>query len=156
MPAPKGNKFWEVRSSHGRKPIFQKPEDLFDACSQYFEWVEENPLHESKAFAYEGKVVVKALPKMRAMTMQGLCRYIGIGTRTWADYRDREDFSQVIKEVEEILYDQKFSGAAAGLLNSNIIARDLGLKEKTASEHSGPDGGPIEAEVSINFLPVSN
>jgi hypothetical protein len=29
------------------------------------------------------------------------------------------------------MYEQKFSGAAAGLLNPNIIARDLGLADKS-------------------------
>jgi hypothetical protein len=31
----------------------------------------------------------------------------------------------------DIIYTQKFTGAAAGFLNPNIIARDLGLKEHT-------------------------
>ena len=30
----------------------------------------------------------------------------------------------------QIIYTQKFEGSAAGLLNPNIIARDLGLNDK--------------------------
>lgn len=50
MAAPKGNRFWEARSSHGRNPKFESPEALWAACCEYFEWVEANPLWEMKAF----------------------------------------------------------------------------------------------------------
>ena len=58
MAAPKGNKFWEARSSHGTKPKFERAEDLWSACVEYFDWAHDNPLHEAKAFAYEGDVTI--------------------------------------------------------------------------------------------------
>ncbi len=131
MPAPKGNEFWKQRSTHGRNPIFEKPEDLLDACYQYFQWVEENPLYESKAFA---NADTKTIPKMRAMTIGGLCIYVGIGRTTWDEFKKREGFAGVIAQVEQILYTQKFEGAAADLLNGNIISRDLGLKDQQEVE----------------------
>lgn len=36
----------------------------------------------------------------------------------------------VITQAEAVIYEQKFTGAAADLLNPNIIARDLGLADK--------------------------
>lgn len=30
MAAPKGNRFWEMRSSHGRKPIFHDAAELLE------------------------------------------------------------------------------------------------------------------------------
>jgi len=130
MAAPKGNRFWEARSSHGRKPIFGKPEDLWDACAQYFVWVEDNPLWEAKLTSYQGENKIEKLPKMRAMTVGGLCIFLDINRKTWADYAKREDFIPVCMRAEEIIRDQKFSGAAAELLNPSIIARDLGLADK--------------------------
>ncbi|WGM06649.1 terminase small subunit [Arsenophonus nasoniae] len=54
---------------------------------------------------------------------------------TWLAYRVKEGFSaSSLHEAEEVIYDQKFSGAAADLLNANIIARDLGLKEQSQVE----------------------
>jgi len=41
-----------------------------------------------------------------------------------------DDFVGVTTRAEEVIYNQKFAGAAAGLLNANIIARDLGLSDK--------------------------
>ena len=40
MQFQSGNKFWLARSSHGRNPIFSNPEQLRNACYEYFEWVE--------------------------------------------------------------------------------------------------------------------
>jgi hypothetical protein len=131
MAAPIGNSFWEARSSHGRKPLFASPEDLWDACSEYFEWVEANPLMECKAFAFQGTVTLQDLPKMRAMTVTGLCIFLDISSETWRSYREREDFVGITTRVDEIIRTQKFQGAAADLLNQNIIARDLGLSDKS-------------------------
>lgn len=140
MVAPIGNKFWEARTTHGRDLIFSTPEVLWNACIEYFQWVDDNPLLEAQAFAYQGEITQAALPKMRAMTKEGLCLFLGIGTSTLEDYKSRQDFSVVIMRIEMVLRDQKFSGAAAGLLNPNIIARDLGLRDKTDHEHSGTIG----------------
>ncbi|MBB3453908.1 hypothetical protein FHT86_002164 [Rhizobium sp. BK313] len=130
MPAPKGNKFWKARSSHGRKPLFETPEALWNACCEYFEWVEKHPLWESKAFAFQGTVTVEKLPKMRAMTLTALRLFLDIDRSTWEAYRTREDYTAVTTRVEDIIYSQKLEGAAADLLNANIIARDLGLRDK--------------------------
>ena len=141
MPAPVGNRFWEARSSHGRNPIFETPDDLWRACEESFSWVDENPLYEAKPFAYQGVVVQEPVAKMRAMTVVGLCNFLDIGTSTWADYGKREGFSGIVSRAEQIMRQQKFEGASADLLNPNIIARDLGLADK--QEHGGDGGGPI-------------
>ncbi len=141
MVAPIGNKFWEARSRHGRAPIFKSPDDLWAASVEYFEWVDANPLYESKAFAYQGIVVQEPVAKMRAMTITGLCNFLDITHDTWSAYRARQDFSGVVTRVEQIIRQQKFEGASADLLNPNIIARDLGLADR--QEHTGANGGPL-------------
>lgn len=144
MAAPKGNQFWKARSSHGRAPIFPSPDALWEACLEYFEWVEANPLWEDKIVSYQGVTTHEPVAKMRAMTIGGLCIFLDIERPTWSEYCKREGFSSVTSRVEETIRDQKFSGAAADLLNANIIARDLGLADK--SEFTGKDGGPIKTE----------
>lgn len=144
MAAPTGNQFWKARSTHGRAPIFASPDVLWAACAEYFEWVEQNPLWESKPFAFQGVVTVENMPKMRAMSLGGLCIFLDIARPTWDDYRKNKDFSAVCAGVEEIIRTQKFEGASADLLNPSIIARDLGLTDK--QEHSG--------EMSVTFQTV--
>lgn len=150
MAAPKGNKFWERRSSHGRKPLFDSPETLWSVCCEYFDWVDNNPLWEAKLTSYQGVNKVEKLPKMRAMTIEGLCLFLDIDQQTWANYRAKDDFLGVVTRAESVIRSQKFAGAAAELLNPNIIARDLGLKD--GHEHTGANGGPIQSSLTVKFV----
>ena len=63
-----GNQFWKARSKHGRDRLFASADLLWEACCEYFEWVEANPLIEMRPFAYQGVVIQEPVPKMRAMT----------------------------------------------------------------------------------------
>lgn len=154
MAAPKGNRFWEARSSHGAKPRFDNPDDLWKACVEYFEWVEDNPLEAADKVTFQGTGTIMMIPKMRAMTMRGLCIFLDIATSTWAEWRaNRKDLSEVIARAEDVIYQQKFAGAAADMLNANIIARDLGLADK--SELGGPGGGPVQTVTRIELVAVA-
>ena len=157
MAAPEGNQFWQARSTHGRKRAYDDRDEFEDACYQYFAWCHENPLKEQKVFNGKDGIAKTDCNLMRAMTVRGLCIFLGISRDTWYRYRagpetpetgeteadqgenaaDPEeqeadppvDFSDICTMVEEIIYTQKFEGAAAGLLNHAIIARHLGLAE---------------------------
>lgn len=130
MAAPKGNQYWKSRKKHGPKRRFKSPEQLWGSCCEYFEWVDSHPLFEDKLYSYRGKAFHVSVPKMRAMTVTGLCSFLGIGIDTWIRYRNDEDLCDIVTRVDMIIQAQKFEGAAAGLLNPNIIARDLGLGHK--------------------------
>ena len=134
MQFQKGNKFWLARSSHGRNPIFSNPEQLRNACYEYFEWVENNPLYEEKIFHSQGMITKDTITKMRAMTIRAMCFFIGLSRQGWQEYSEKPDFSDIVKEIEDVIYSQKFEGAAADMLNSNIIARELGLADKQQNE----------------------
>lgn len=144
MAPPKGNKFWMARTKHGRDRLFESPEKLWDACCEYFEWVDENPLYEDKLVTFQGEANHEPVAKMRAMTIGGLCLFLGIHRGTWNEWRKVNDLSEVIAQAEEVIYAQKFAGAAADLLNANIISRELGLSDKTESTHKVVDSGSHE------------
>lgn len=141
MGAPAGNKFWQLRSKHGRDKLFATPQEMWNAACEYFEWCQDNPLIE---IDYRGKDAdLVELPKMRAFTMQGLCLYLDCNTLYFRDFEKgliekndqiSKDFSQIVTRIRETVYNQKFTGAAAGFLNANIIARDLGLADKKEVE----------------------
>ena len=134
-----GNRWWEARSSHGPNPKFEGPDPLRDACLQYFEWNEANPLYKDQLVTFQGQARHEPLAQMRAMTIAALCMYIGVDVTTWREWaKSRPDLSPVITWAESVIYRQKFEGASADLLNANIIARDLGLADK--KEVTSPDG----------------
>ncbi len=138
--APKGNQFWKARTKHGRDKLFASADLLWESCCEYFQWVEDNPLWEDKVAQYQGGVVDMPVAKMRAMTIGGLCIFLDMTIETWTKWRKDKDFSEVVKRAEAVIYEQKLTGAAADLLNPNIIARELGLKDVAAHEHTSPDG----------------
>jgi len=136
MGAPKGNQFWKLRAKHGRDTLFSTPELLWESACEYFQWVEDNPLYETKAFAYQGEITTEEIPLMRAMTLSQLCMYLDCSESYFRHFKStlsesKKDFITVIEKIEQTIYIQKFQGASCNLLNANIIARDLGLAEKT-------------------------
>jgi len=152
MGAPKGNEFWKLRSKHGRDKLFETPELLWEAACEYFQWCEDNPLMSAEQARSAGKPIkdkdgkdvfpdpIIEIPKMRAFTIQGLCLYLDVNTvyfnqfeKAVCDKSDEisKDFSQICSRIRDVIYQQKFTGAAAGFLNHNIIARELGLADKS-------------------------
>ncbi len=131
MAPQKGNQFWKLRSKHGRDKLFAEPHLLKEACEEYFEWVEDNPLSEARIFCSKDGIKHGNLEKMRAMTLSGLCIYLDMNQQTWRNWRkgEDEDFVGVVTWADEVIYTQKFTGAAADMLNPNIIARDLNLRD---------------------------
>lgn len=137
-----GNNFWMNRAKHGRDKLFATPKLLWDAASEYFNYIKENPLYETKVFQFQGTIVTKEVPIMRAMTMRELCFYLNCNETYFRQFKanladDEKDFSSVIEDIETIVYTQKFQGAAGNLLNANIIARDLGLTDKKDVSSNG-------------------
>jgi len=139
--AVEGNQFWKMRSIHGRSPKFETPEQLWNAACEYFQWVNDNPLKEDKVNFHQGVAVHEPVTKMRAMTIRAMCFFIGLSRQGWFEYSKKPDFSDIVQEIEDVIYSQKFEGASADLLNANIIARELGLADK--QEFSGFNGKPI-------------
>src|SRR5690606_33504927 len=102
----------------------------------------ENPLYKDQLVTFQGAATHEPVAQMRAMTVAGLCLFLDVDFTTWQVWKkERTDLSHIISRAEAVIYQQKFSGAAADLLNANIIARELGLADK--SELTGKDGGPI-------------
>lgn len=141
MAAPTGNRFWELRSKHGRDKLFESPELMWEAACEYFQWVEDNPFYETKPMSVSignnqgSSVEMVEIPIKRPFTMQGICLYLNCGVSYFRNFKNEEraqseDFKSVIAKIEETIYNQKFSGAASGFFNANIIARDLGLADK--------------------------
>lgn len=160
MPAPKGNQFWKLRSKHGRDKLFATPELLWEEACNYFEWCDKTPIKTDevvKSGILAGTLI--KVPKKRPYTIQGLCIYLDANTEFFNQFRkemrertDKEakDFSCIINKIDEIIYQQKFEGAVVGLFNSNIIARDLGLRDKQDLTSNGEQiATPTAIQVQI-------
>lgn len=170
MAAPLGNRFWELRSKHGRDKIFADPSAMWESACEYFKWCEDTPLIEIEQSNKPAKAVKNEdgtysfppnhfeLPKMRAFTMAGLCRYLHCNTKYFNDFKDglkgKDDevskgFSEVIALIYDTIYEQKFTGAAAGFLNANLISRELGLSDSNVLK--GDKDNPVQLETKFDI-----
>lgn len=166
MSAPEGNTFYRLRKDHGRKPVFNDPEQLIDACNAYFEFIDKTPLQEEVMVRTNwteykadpdnpGKTIKivhghakESLSKKRPYTIDGLCIHMGIGVSTFYDYEKKDGFSEIVTHIRTICRNQKFEGAAAGFFQQNIVARDLGLIDR--KDHT-TKGKRISGKIEVNI-----
>ena len=130
-----GNQLWKLRARSGLRKRFEDPQQLVELAAQYLEWTDTTPLKEEKVF---GTGLRAEISKMRAPTIAGFSDFLGISSRTWRDYRAREEFKEVVDCIEQAMTSRKLEGAAAGLLAGNIVARDIGLADRTKVEIEEP------------------
>ncbi len=140
-----GNQFWKRRSKHGRNKLFATPELMWEAACEYFDWCDSNPwIKEETKTTLTGQEV-KSADTARPYTITGLCLYLDCNSVYFAQFKanlkdDEDDFSKVITRIEDVIYTQKFEGAAVGAFNANIIARDLGLRDEKVIDNKSSDG----------------
>jgi hypothetical protein len=132
----------------GRPAKFPTPQTMWDRAVDYFTWAEDDgSLYEQKIVNNGGAAEHMNVKKMRAFTLTGLCSFIGLDTETFRRYGTGEngsgEFKEVVTLIKQVIYEQKFVGAAADLLNPNIIARDLGLFDKTQNTNINFNSVPM-------------
>lgn len=153
-----GNQLWRLvdKTKVGQPRRFASPSQMWDMACAYFEWCNQNPMFEEKAFHSQGTITKTKLFKPQAFTLQGMWSHMTIGKSTWYDYKNKSEYSEVIEQIEQVIYQQKFSGAAVDLFNPNIIARDLGLADKKEVENSGSVGLHEMSDEDLNKLVEEN
>lgn len=128
----------EYKKSKWERKAFTGPDQLFSLACEYFKRVDETPIPKQdfiKGGESAGSII--ELKNMRPYTWCGLEAYLfekGF-ISTLQDYKaNREnrytEYVEVIRVLEKIIYDQKFSGASVGVFNATIISRDLGLVDQ--------------------------
>lgn len=126
-----GNQFWKLRSKHGRNKLFETPELLWQAAIEYFEYTDKRVWSKKDWVGKDAMEVSRDVTT--PYTLSGFCIYCNASREWWYKFKEQAngDFLHIITQIEEIIYTQKFEGATVGIFNANIIARDLGLIEKT-------------------------
>jgi len=122
------------------RKIHLTPEDFLKDVVEYFKWCETHPLLEEKVShhkfgkAGEGEEVITTRTdekRVRPFTKKGLSIHIGVPVSRLDTYKKRGgDWAEAVEMIEDAIFTQKFENAAAGLLNANLISRDLGLADK--------------------------
>lgn len=127
---------WEHRTQVKEDVLFKKPNVLLKECYEYFKWMDQNPYKRQVNMVVDKTVKLTTTDHPRPYTWQGLCLYLDIHESAFRWFKKNahggytDEFKKVIDHIEKIIYNNKFSGAAVGLFNANIISRDLGLVDK--------------------------
>jgi hypothetical protein len=121
-------------------PIKQKyietPEKLWELFTQFVEHEKSNPMYKVEYVGKEGDKVNTPLQVPITfeafecwLADEGILSHLG-------DYSANKDgkyesYSTIITRIRNNCFAQNFKGAAVGLFNANLIAKKLGLIEKT-------------------------
>lgn len=142
--------YWQKRAREGQeyitKPrIIPDPQTMWELACLYFERVDETPLKKNdfiRGGENAGKTI--SVDAARPYTWSGFGDFLfekGIGgDRVIEDYRNNRrqnynEFKPVVARIEQVMYTNKFDGAAVGTFNGNIIARALGLADAMINEN---------------------
>lgn len=126
--------WWQFNKAFTDKQKAYAPDELWAKSIEYFEWCDSNPWHKNdfiRSGDNAGKLV--HLETARPYTITGLCLHLEISDDTFQNYSHKDGYEAyfgICKRIRQIIYTQKFEGAAVGAFNANIIARDLGLVDK--------------------------
>jgi|688.fasta_scaffold183156_4 hypothetical protein len=114
----------------GRPRKFDKSEQLWETALEYFKATDQRVWTETDWVGKDATEVERV--KRTPYTIAGFCVFIGVSRHWWNEFRKvaEEDFLEVFARIEDVMFAQKFEGAAVGAFNATIIARDLGLTDK--------------------------
>lgn len=121
------------------KKNISTPEKLYEHFESYKEYCKKNPKKENYWSSRSDKEV----------SVSREIPYTWDGFEIWLrknkilakldDYKEDKDgrysdYADIIRVIGKEIYEDKYSGAVAGIFQHNIIARDLGLRDKTETE----------------------
>ena len=160
MAAPKGNNYWEFRGKHGRDFKYT-PDALWEEAVKYFEWISKRVWNKNEAIKsgdLAGEII--KVPTSTPMSIESFCLFCDIDRKTFDNYESKKDFLHIITRVRTIIESNQFEGATVGAYNPNIIARKLGLTDKSETKHTGDPDNPIQQKISVEVrtstAPVAN
>ena len=133
MPAQIGNKYWQFRGKNGANFKYDA-DSLWNQAVEYFDWVSEKVWNKKEAIkSGEMAGVLIDIPTSTPMSIEGFCLFADLVRQTFINYEkgDDKDLMEVATRIRQIIENQQFEGATVGAFNPSIIARKLGLTEKT-------------------------
>lgn len=95
-------------------------------------------------------------------SVEGLSLFLEVGRRTiydWQKQEGKEEFSHILGQINAKQHQVLINKGLSNDFNSAIAKLVLGkhgYSEKNQTEISGPDGGPVQTNSTINFIPVSS
>lgn len=109
------------------RPRKYEPIELWEKFLEYLEFVKEHPAKIERSFS-SGVIAVHT--EERPLKLIDFYKFAGITQRMFQYYETNEEFTVITAHIRDLIFSQKFDGAARGKFDSNLIARDLGIGDK--------------------------
>jgi hypothetical protein len=126
-------------NGRGRPKAIESPEALWNLACDYFASVDSKPIKINEVLkgGMKAGTIVK-VDTARPYTWKAFSAFLfsrGVISDI-DDYKanlkgNYSEFSDIITHIDNIIYSQKFEGASVGIFHHAIIARDLGLTDKS-------------------------
>lgn len=132
------------------RPKKYRPRSLWKKCVEYFDYMDSNKWHKNELIrGGELAGMVVAVETSRPYTKTGLCIFLNISRNTWNQYEADPDFQDITTRVNDIIFTQKFEGAAVGAFDPRIIARDLSLRDSDGDQLPADNIQPITEVIIV-------
>lgn len=123
-----------------KKKYIESPEKLWELFLNYIQFEMDNPMYKTEYVGRDGNPVKTALET--PITFEGFECYLqneniiqDLGDYSKNDNGSYTSYSPIITRIRQNCFVHNFKGAAVGLFNPNLIAKKLGLVEKTENKH---------------------
>lgn len=137
----------------GRTKLIQTPEEMWSLFEQYVEHERNNPMTKIDYVGKDGDRV--DTPLQVPITFEGFECWLwdqGVIKGGLADYSSNKqdrygEYAGIITRIKQNCFAQNFKGAAVGLFSHQLIARKLGLIDKTQAE--------VKADVKVEQTTIT-
>lgn len=146
--------YWEWRKKVGAPKAIKSSKQFWSLACEYFQSIDERPFLKQEQRKSPIKIAAGAIIDDETMEeiKNPIIELKNIRPYTWAGFEAflfekgvlanldhykcnlegrYQEFVEIIRAVDKVMFSQKFEGAASGAFNANIIARDLGLADKS-------------------------
>ena len=106
------------------------PQELEKKIKAYFQDIDSRPMVKIKEETYKGETKVIKEYFTRPYTIEMLCDSLNILPQTLKNYENDAQYLGIITHARNKIKGHKLEGATSGMFNGNVVALDLGLKQK--------------------------
>lgn len=103
------------------------PEQLMQLVVNYFEWAETNAIKAGAESSFQGRTYQDTITRPRVFTWNGLTLFLGVSTGIIQRWKRQPGYMEVLDFADQVIREQKYQYAANGMINTNMIAKELGI-----------------------------
>ncbi len=131
------------------------PDQVMTLIVKYFEWAESNAIKAGETASFQGVVYQHTVRKPRIFTWEALKLFCGFSGGALAKWKLTPGYDVVVEFAESVIKEQKYQLAANGMINSTMIAKELGIDKGDTFNISANAETEVNTEEAMEKAVVS-